>query len=230
MKYTFLALITLILFSSCTLTQRRYESGYSVNWKHSAPKTIAAKEPVIASNTIEPIAIKELNTIATPAVKWTLPGVKQVTVSHTKNIATNHIASVSKEPVIISSPPKQEIKGQPQFFTGDEQEDDYARKSLVDGLLSLGMPAIAFLIMFGIVLSIGGTLATAPVYAIGIMVLGCALGLVFGVSAIINGFHAIKEINAQPDTYTGKGEAITGMALSLILPLAIVAYFLIRFL
>lgn len=129
---------------------------------------------------------------------------------------------------IVSSPTKVE-KSQPQFFTGDEQEDDHARKSLIYGILSLASPAATFLIMFGIVLSVGGTLAKPATYAAAIFVLGCAGGLVFALFAIINGFIAIQEINAAPDTYVGKGDAVLGILLAALVPIGLAAYLVIRF-
>ena len=208
--------------------------GYSVNWEHKNKKIKSTKEPVIAHNSILPqlqtIAPKELSVISTPAEKWAVPArLKPLPAFHTKDIVSNHIGVTSKITIpIISSPTK--VGGQPQFFTGDEQEDDHARKSLVFGILSLASPVIGFLIMLGIVLSVGGTLATAATYAIAIFIAGCAGGLLFALFAIINGFLAIKEINAEPDTYNGTGDAVLGIILAALVPLGIAAYLLIRFL
>lgn len=83
--------------------------------------------------------------------------------------------------------------------------------------------------MIGIVLSIGGTLASAPTYAIVLFALGCAGGIAFAIVALINGFIAIQEINAAPDTYTGKGDAILGMILAALVPIGLIAYLVVRF-
>jgi len=206
--------------------------GYSVNWGHKAPKTIQANESVIARNTIipqpEPLEIKQVSTITATSKKWTaLAKIKQNNAVQSKKRILNHIASNTK--ALSSSPTKVE-KGQPQFFTGDEQEDDHARKSLVFGILSLGSPAATFLIMFGIVISVGGTLAKPVAYAAVIFALGCAGGLVFAIVAIINGIIAIREINAEPDTYVGTGDAILGMLLAALVPIGLATYLLLRFL
>ena len=84
--------------------------------------------------------------------------------------------------------------------------------------------------MLGIVLSVGGTLATPATYALGIFIAGCAGGLLFALFAIISGFIAIKEINAEPDTYNGTGDAVLGIILAALAPMGIAAYLLIRFL
>jgi len=209
--------------------------GYSVNWVHKTPKTIATIEPALTRNNIrpelQPIAIKGISTIPSPVEKWTIPArLKPVNSSHSKNINSNHIAANSKleVPPTVSGPTKVD-KGQPQFFTGDEQEDDHAKKSLVFGILSLGCPAATFLIMFGIVLSVGGTLAKPAAYAVAIFALGCAGGLAFALVAIINGFIAIQEINSAPDTYEGKGDAVLGIILAALVPIGIAAYLVIRF-
>jgi hypothetical protein len=205
-------------------------SGYSVNWGHKAPKTTIPKEqPVIVHNVIspqlQPISTNVISTISTPAKKWRIPAqLKTIPLSQIKNIHSSHVTSTS----MVSSPTKVD-KGQPQFFTGDEQEDDHARKSLIYGILSLGSPAAAFLIMFGIVLSVGGTLAKPAGYAVAIFLLGCAGGLVFAITAIINGFIAIQEINAAPDTYIGKGDAVLGILLAALVPIGIVGYLVVRF-
>lgn len=234
-KYTILLLIAAVFFSSCDLTKRRYMPGYLVEWNHKSLKTNATKEPVIVRNTasplIEPIAAKELNIIPAPAVKWSAPArLKPVNIIHHKKIVSTHIATNSNVVMTSVSAINQVDKGQPHFYTGDEQEDDHARKSLIYGILSLGCPAAGFLILLGLVLSVGTTLATPPTYALVIFLLGCTGGLLFAIFAIINGFLAINEINAQPDTYSGTGEAITGMLLAALVPIGIAAYLLIRFL
>lgn len=230
-KHLFLFLIAAALLSSCTLTQRRYTSGYSVNWKHKASKTaIQPPSPIdrtIISAQIQSIPAKELSDITAPTEKWKSPAkLKPINSYHRKNVTSIHIASGSP---VISSVNKVD-KGQPHFYTGDEQEDDYARISLIYGILSLCSPAAGFLIMLGIVLSTGLTLAIAPLYSIYIFGAFCALGIAFSVLAILNGFHGINEINSTPDTYDGTGDAVLGILLACLLPIGLAAYLLIRFL
>ena len=235
MKYTILFLIAAVLFSSCDLTKRRYMPGYSVNWGHKTPKTIVNKEPATASvvtiPVFKPIPIKELSSIPAPVEKWTVPTpLKPIPIVHSKSTTLYHIASNSKESVSTNSTIKKESDTQPQFYTGDEQEDDHAKKSLIFGILALGSPAATFLIMLGIVLSVGGTLAKPVAYSLVIFGLGCFGGLLFAIFAIINGFIAINEINAAPDTYSGKGDAILGIILATLVPIGIAAYILVRYL
>ena len=207
--------------------------GYSVNWRHKAPKTESAKEPAFDRNItvtqLQPTQSKELNTIPTPAEKWTIPApLKSVNAHHLKNITSTHIATNSTTTATVVNAPEKVDKGQPKFFTGDEQEDDHAKKSLVFGVLSLSIPAAAFLIMLGIILSVGGTLAKPATYAVVIFALGCAIGFVFAIFAIINGFIAINEINAAPDTYSGKGDAVLGIILALLVPIGLSTFLLLR--
>ena len=204
--------------------------GYSVEWKHKAPATVLNKESVLKHHVIEPIVTKGLRTLPTPAVKWTSPALKAVNQYHSKNVMLTHIASGAKKPAVTTAIISQNPKGQPHFYTGDEQEDDHARKSLVYGILSLGSPATGFLIMLGIVLSVGSTLANPAGYALAIFIVSCAGGLTFAVLALISGFLAINEINADPDTYSGKGEAITGMVLAIVALLGFVGYIVVRLL
>lgn len=230
MKYIVSIIIAVVLFSSCTLTQRRYTSGYSVNWKHKAPKTVMNKEPVIVQNTIKPslttLDRKQPSAITIPAEKLMTPArVIPVELLHSKHTLSNHTISASKDPITNATTITQGDK--PRFFTGDEQEDDHASKALTDGILSLGSPAAGFLILVGIVLSIGTTIGAAPGYAFGIFGAFCALGLFFAVMAIIQGFTAINEINASPDTYSGKGDAVLGIILAVLLPLGGLAAYLI---
>ena len=245
MKYILTAVIALVLFSSCTLTKRRYMSGYSIEWRHRAPKTIIKRVPDIApangitsihntpTLTSEPTPAKGLSKKTTPIVKWRLSShSKSTTGVHPNNSTSTYSISSSSSKMSTTSVSVilQDDKKKPVFFTGDEQEDDHARKSLVYGILSLAIPAAAFLIMWGIMLSIGGTLAYPLAYTVVIFSVGCAFGLVFAVLAFIQGIAAINEINADPDTYTGKTEAIWGMILAALAPITLAAFLLIRYL
>lgn len=202
--------------------------GYSVNWGHKIPQITITKKPVIVHNVIsslQSISVKEMSTVNLHDVKWNVTArIKTINSFHSKKINSNRVTSSP----MISAPTKLE-KGQPQFFTGDEQENDHAKKSLVFGILSLASPAVTFLIMFGIVLSVGGTLAKPATYAAVIFALGCAGGLVFAMIAIINGFIAIHEINAAPDTYVGKGDALLGIIFGALVSIGMAAYLLVRF-
>jgi|GEM_PF-2615982 len=215
-------------------------SGYSVEWKHKAPKPTAKKEyiastsktPVITYTpppTVARIVIqKETDKKAAYSLQYNLP---VITNSSKKDLVIYTLASYPEKPVFATNEIDttiQKTAKHPHFFTGDEEEDEYAHKSLVDGILALASPAATFLIMLGIAFSVGETIATGPTYAIAIFALGCAAGLVFAIFAFINGFQGLNEISAQPDTYTGAGDAVLGMILAALEPLGIIAYFLIR--
>jgi hypothetical protein len=211
-------------------------SGYSVDWTHKSKTTTIQKEPVTprytnADSKIEYVVAKKISAQSIPVGKLTTVPVEQKTVPlfHAKKTTSNYtVSNFSLTLKAASNAPKTD-KGQPQFYTGDEQEDDHARKSLIYGVLSLASPAAGFLIMLGIVLSVGGTLAKPAAYAAGIFALGCAGGLIFAIFAIINGFIAISEINAAPGTYDGKGDAVLGILLAALVPIGLAAYLVLRF-
>lgn len=212
--------------------------GYSIEWNHKASKPTVAKEsfapvskiPLIACAKVpltrmQTIPTKDINTKVIPAQSG------DVALLNTSEL---------KGPDIAYHPPKsayalndidttfKKAPKHPHFYTGDEEEDEYAHKSLVDGILALAIPAAGFLIMLGIVFSVGETIATAPAYAVIIFAISCIVGLVFAIFAFIHGFQGLNEINAQPDTYTGAGDAVLGMILAALEPLGILAYFLLR--
>lgn len=239
MKYLLPIILAVILFSSCDITKRRYLPGYSIEWRHKAPKPV----PVIAQKeTIKQPAFKlpavvlqsapetrEHTAITFPSFKKYIASVftEQPGTIHHMISTCNRIAISSKTKI---TPIDTTLKKKPVFYTGDEQEDDYARKSLIDGILSLAIPAATFLIMFAIALSLGETLANAAGYAVVIFIIGCIIGLFFSVLAFINGFLGINEIDANSDIYTGRGEAVLGMILGGLAVLGAIAYLAIRFL
>lgn len=215
--------------------------GYSVEWGHKTPKSTIAKtnqptvKPIVkGTQTVSipstTIAVKKVNSQATSTVKWKLPAAAETSVSlHPQKSELNHIASNSQKSITSTNTVKESVNGKPVFYTGDEEQDDNARKSMVYGILSLGIPAITFLIMLGIALSVGDTLAEAPAYALTIFAIGCLGGIIFGVFAIIDGFIAISEIHAQPDTFSGTGQAVTGIILGAMGAIAAAVYLAIKY-
>jgi hypothetical protein len=243
MKYLFSLILIAFLFSSCDITKRRYMSGYSIEWKQKAPKPNTTKESVASVGKIpataptlsaitagQTIYTKETNKKVALAIADNLPAISNSAIKglHTNSATYSPKQFNSRGAYEIDTTLQKMSKQHPHFYTGDEEEDEYAHKSLVDGILALASPAAAFLIMLGIALSVGETIATAPAYAVVIFALGCVVGLMFAVFAFINGFQGLNEINAQPDTYTGAGDAVLGMILAALEPLGIIAYFLIR--
>jgi len=218
-------------------------SGYSVEWNHKANKPLAKKEsvalaaktPVIARTpspiaSVQTINKKETDKKITHALSDNIPVLSN---SGIKGLRANTVAyfpkkSASTGAYEIDTTLQKIAKQHPHFFTGDEEEDEYAHKSLVEGILALAAPAAGFLILLGIALSVGETIATAPEYAVVIFALSCIGGLVFAIFAFVNGFRGLNEISAQPDTYTGAGDAVLGMILAALEPLGIIIYFLIR--
>jgi hypothetical protein len=204
--------------------------GYSINWIHKVPTTILHKQSNVSGQTY----LRHLNTNELSPIPLSEDKEEQHTFKKFfnpfphKNNNSTYISTNNKVPLSNSTNLNNDSKDKPHFFTGDEEESDHARKSLKYGLFSLGFPVLGFLILFVIVISTGGVLANPLTYAILLFLAGCVTGLVFAVLAVINGFMAINEINAAPDTYTGKGNAILGIILAAVFALSIIGYFVIR--
>jgi hypothetical protein len=205
--------------------------GYSVNWTHKTPNTLVQKTPCISGNitgrnTPEKIVPKGLLFINSPVENP--EQLKHLNNFQYKNIAGNKAPAFATEPKSFTLSLKPPAKDSTHFFTGDEQEDDNARKSLIFGLLSIGFPIFGYLILFVIVISTGTLLANPVTYAIYIFLASCVTGMVFAILGLIKGFTALSEIYSSPDLYTGKGKATIGIILSAVLILSIAAYFLIH--
>jgi hypothetical protein len=233
-RHIFLILLAALLFSSCTLTKRRYLPGYALNWAHKTPGTLVNKTPVLSKpqitcNQAGKIATKELHKLPNVSDKLRVS-------SKTNSLNTLHInkkpsipnVSVANEPFLYTHTVLPGDTNNPHFFTGDEQGDDHARYSLTFGILSIAIPALTYMILFVIAISSGGSFTTSLTIAIILFLLGILAGLFFSVMAYIQGNKAIKEINAYPDIYEGKGKAIWGMVLASILPILLVVYLIIK--
>ncbi len=229
-----LIFLAALLFGSCSLTKRRYMSGYSLDWGHKTPKTFANKipdatRPVIAHNQLVKLPTNKVNQIPENDEKWTAPANINTLKTHVVGKETsNQSLPITKEPVSFAHTVMPIDTNNPHFFTGDEQGDDHARHSLTFGILSLAIPALAYIILFVIAISSGGTFTNPLTYAIIIFLLSLLAGLTFSVLAYIQGLMAIKEINSNPDIYEGKGQAVWGIILASILPVLIATYFIIR--
>jgi hypothetical protein len=207
--------------------------GYSVEWGHKAPKTIVRKEPALVHNTIshsQPVAAKGPNNVSgnSSCKEVAVMPLKHASAFHPKNISSNSIESSTKKIMSLAPNVAQSDTTHLQFFTGDEQLDDHARKSLIYGLFAWGFAILGYLVLFVIVVSTGASLASPVTYAIVIFLIGCAIGIVFAVLALIQGITALNEINSQSDLYYGKGDAFGGMALAIALPALLLVYFLLK--
>ena len=234
MRNLLLIFLAAVLLSSCSLTKRKYLPGYSLNWGHKAPKTVATKEAIPANHNISPIqpqkiTTKELHKPPSPKSSFTSEVKTNFsTTFRAANKIANHLIPLSKEPISFAHTVMPSDTANPKFFTGDEQEDDHSRRSLTYGILSAAIPAFTYIVLYVIALSSGGAFTTSLTIAVGVFLIGVLIGLLFSVLTYIQGIKAIKEINESPDIYTGKGEAIWGMVLASILPILMIVYLIIK--
>jgi hypothetical protein len=76
---------------------------------------------------------------------------------------------------------------------------------------------------------VGGQNKTLPIVSLvlGILSICCYISPLTGIAALITGFLAIRNINADPNTYGGKGLAIAGMICGGIFLLIGVVYYIL---
>ncbi len=207
--------------------------GYALNWAHKTPRTYINKTPVLSKQqTIytqqDKISAKESPKLPNISDKFAVPSkTNSLNALQIKKPSLPSV-SVTNEPLLYTPTVLPGDTNNLHFFTGDEQGDDHARYSLTFGILSIAIPALMYMILFVIAISSGGSFTTSLTIAIILFLLGILAGLFFSVMAYIQGNKAIKEINADPDIYEGKGKAIWGMILASILPVLLVVYLIIK--
>jgi hypothetical protein len=232
-RFTFLILLATVLLTSCNITQRRYMPGYSVDWRSKAPKTIAKKESaekrnLSVHNATEPVIAKESGGISPASTEdENLKPIKPLRLSKDNNFTSYHISSYTKETTAIPNAAPGDTN-RALFFTGEEQLNEQARRSLLYGGLAWGFTALGYLTLVVIVFSTGGALGNPITYAIILFLVGCAVGLFFAVFAAIRGFQGFHEVNAQPDLYYGKTNAVFGIILAFLLSAAMISYFAVK--
>lgn len=234
MRYLILLFLSVVLFSSCSLTKRKYMPGYTMDWSHKAPKTSIVKERVTSQNVIstnqtKKIAPKEINKL--PAISNNAAKPEREKLINLPNPDTKtltRIISSVQEPLLFNHTILPDDSTKTEFFTGDEQENDHARRTITYAILSSAIPAITYIILYIIAVSSGGTFTVSLNYAIVLFLVGILFGLIFSVISYFQGFKAIREIKENPDLYTGKGESVWGMILASLLPVLMIIYFIIK--
>jgi hypothetical protein len=226
MKYLYMVIVSVVLLDSCSVTQRRYMPGYSVTWNHKAPKTVLYSESNFVRNAINhhppptTIAIKEFSL---PSLKIaddeTTPAhLNPLTLLHYKNKTTKHFVSIAKEPLPSSTSLKTDLpaKASPDNYYVKEICKQ-SRTSMVTGMFSLTI--LLFSVVIGLLMialkSSGGLWASLNL-AGPVFFMGCLIGGVLGVTAIVSGIIAIHKINKGEEKYTGKTNAVTGMVFATI--------------
>ncbi len=228
-------ILSIIIFSSCTVEKRTYRKGYYVNWHH---RNDGKKEKALAHNTE--------NAIQEPSKKET------VIVSH--NASENALALANAdEEVIKKAAPRKTIFSKDDcgdmitMKNGDElkvkvieindKEIKYKRCDNLDGPLITVNKSDVFMIKYanGTKEVFKDTPSTKPnqqqqpqnngnknvnkqpevlPLAIASLVAGLLWVYFLGsIAAIIMGAIAIRKINEEPGKYQGKGLAIAGIVL-----------------
>lgn len=103
--FLFILSLTVILFSSCTLTQRRYRSGFHIEWKHRfKPQESVQKNRVIdIVTTIEPVnANSGVNEIA--SVRPTEFELEKSVAMHQENVSERQKEDYSSPQRKMESP------------------------------------------------------------------------------------------------------------------------------
>lgn len=216
------------MFTSCSVTKRRYTGGYSVSWRQAPPKVLVEKESVIIKSSIshkniEKLSLKDVSvaTESTSDKRVLFHHVNKATplFSHKNAIYRNISVNGDGDPVVNSNKNK-----------GDEApsyvRDNYFRKvcsqsktSLSTGIFSLTVTLFSLtlgLSLIALKASSVGFWATSDL-AGPVMVIGSFSGGVLGIIAMVFGIIALHKINAAEEKYTGKDNAITGIVFASIL-------------
>lgn len=204
----FLTGVLLLWLSSCTVTNRKYMPGYSVNWVYNKKAPVTNDMPLaktqVAENSVPNVMTakvqpeKQLSIVAVNKVP------EQVRVMN-KNKVGNALPKVSF--TVANDLPTDSVKHQAKNLP----EQINATRSLIFGVLNLAVPFITILLTPILFPGIG----FGGIVVIGLLlVLACILFSIFG---MVNGIKAINAIQKEPDKYSGMGDAITGLSLSSIL-------------
>ena len=200
-------------------------AGYSVNWKHQAPKTIFQREPTIASTINSSASVKSM----TLKKSYFEPvSIANSQVPYTDFSCPKH--KVSNPIVLLNSKEDPRIKHKHKKTEmlpyvappGDNyfrMVYDQSRKSLLAGVLSVTITL--FSLTLGVLLIVlkstsVGFWATSDL-AGPIMFVGYVSGGIRGIVAVVLGIMALPKINSEQGKYMGKKNAITGIVFASIL-------------
>jgi len=189
-------------------------SGYTVIWKPKAPKAILPKE-VKTSNDLS--SIEKSGSMHSHFSGSLL---QRVQLNLANTFSTKTIFSTNKisaSVALISITPK--LYQEPQVNKIAIHSEDSkkvcpeAKKSLIDGILSIVLPAIIMLLAFALGFGSSGF------EILGYLIIGAILGgiiyLIFAILAIVNGQIALNKIGKEPEKYKGTGKATAGIVIAL---------------
>lgn len=230
MRSKLLPLLLMLLLASCTITKRRYMSGYSIDWKHKAPKRMASAQP-------QPVHI------ARPSTYASRPGQPQDDAPplHGKewshSVYSEQSQNNPKENVSVGAPIETKKLSNtqtafPQTIPGhgspNQKEDcPQADRCLTFGILTLLIPAAILLLAYsiGAANAAGGNSLAFLILVPAIFISGIVI-LVFMILALVAGSAALSKISKDTDKYSGKWKIFVGITLALLPILAILVLIL----
>jgi len=220
MKLKLLPLIFLLLLGSCTITKRKYMSGYAVNWVNKTPKAADLNKQNTAS-------ISNNSSILTQAAIQrhiaSLPIMNEAYLgtSNWMNSLRNGSKPLYAD---FNSKSKRTISFINPIDSSNNKKEIciQAKRSLRDGILSVAIPIAAVIVGVGFAslsapAAAGALLSTGDILAFFFIFFAIVAGVILWTLAIINGIRALHKINKEPEEYTGRGKAITGMLFPLLL-------------
>jgi len=222
-KSLFFFLVALVLFESCTIVNRKYMPGYSIDWR-SSKKPIAETKEIQFVNSLESSKISFVVKSEARDIDMKLVKQYQFDISSNKKVSLKPVIqyNLSATPylngVIHGTIPADTVKHQQK----DLPEHPQATKSLTYGVLSILIPVAA--------LFIGIAINASLLFSYGLVLIIAAilaLSFAFSIVSLIAGGKAIRAIKKEPDKYSGIGDAIAGIVLSLLIPLAILMLIII---
>lgn len=224
MRYLYLALISAILFESCSVTKRRYLPGFSVNWNHKAPNTVTPKNLFTSKvatnrNSIKTIVTKQLTiAVTSPLNNFKLKnGFVNFPFYHSNKIRAGRVFQSKSEPVISQSNGESPANAPSNDGSGKETCKQ-SKVSMHSGMyaLTLTLSSTVIWLMLIVLKNIGMAWATASL-AGAVLIGGVVSGGSLGVLAIVFGVIALHKINKDKELLTGKKKAVTGIVFATIL-------------
>ena len=195
--------------------------GYSIDWG-SISKPIAETKEIQFIHSLESSRVLISNKSVTRDIDMKLVEQYQFNISRNrktnlKAITEHNLSTIpDSSEVIHNAVPADTVKHQHK----DLPEHHLATRSLTYGVLAIAIPLA--LLFIAIAINAGTTIGLGLILIIPIILI-----LSFSIVGMIAGIKAIRAIKKEPDKYSGMGNAIVGIVLSSLLPLAILLLIII---
>jgi hypothetical protein len=230
MKHGYFLLIVVILFTSCSITKRRYLPGFNMEWSHNSPGVILKNSSVLSHpkkiGLTKHIVDSGIHSINKDFIENGVvgPNLKKPEFIGLKNQISNHVARNFIEPELS-------LKNTTVYFpdTNTKEVDKVvckqARASLILGLVGLTTAFFGVAVGLGLIIlkNTGGYWATLNL-TVPVILGGAAIGAVLGILAIIFAISAYHKIHNERYKYYGKKKAAGGIIMAVILFL-LIAFF-----